>query len=194
MRTLGAVVLLALLVSACAQEYQTFEAPPLDFSDRRPLLLRVDQVRVQSTGPASMPVEPGAAVPIPPEEAARQMLEYRLRAAGGAGAIQATILEADVTERPLEPKGGFRGYVVNEAVAELQGRLKVRLDRLDEQGAPVGSLSTAVMRTAAIPEDATFVRRQEIAYELVRNLVNDLDVGLISNLQQSFATLIAPPA
>ena len=29
-------------------------------------------------------------------------------------------------------------------------------------------------------------------YELVRDLVNDLDVGLVSNLQQSFSTLLAP--
>ncbi|MDX1540234.1 MAG: hypothetical protein R3349_02410 [Geminicoccaceae bacterium] len=186
------LLMLALITVGCAQTYQTFDPPPLDFTSRPPLLLRVDQVRIQSTAGATTAAGPEAAVPVAPEQAVREMLEYRLRAAGGVGLVQATILEASVAERPLEPEGGLRGYVVEEPVAELLGRLKVRLERLDERGEPVGSLSTAVTRTAAIPESATFVRRQEIAYELVRDLVNDLDVGLISNLQQSFPTLIAP--
>jgi hypothetical protein len=191
MRTAPLALLIAILLGGCTQEYRTFEAPPLDFSDRRPLMLRVDEVRVQGA-----PELPAAAVqataPVPPEVAARQLLEYRLRAVGGAGAVQATILEASVVEQALETAGGLRGYVVKEPVARLVGRLKVRLDRLDERGEVVSSLSTAVSRTAAIPEDATYARRQEIGYELVRDLVDDLDTGLVANLQQSLSTLIAP--
>lgn len=191
MRSKAWGVALLLLLGGCGQSYETFEPPPLDFSERQPLFLRVDEVRIQST--AAAPGEGrGSAMPVPPEEAARQMLDYRLRAAGGAGAVQATILEASVVEEPLETEGGLRGYVQEEPVARLRGRLKVRLDRLDERGEVVSSLSTAVSRTASIPESATYVRRQEIGYELVDQLTQDLDVGLMQNLQQTFAALIAP--
>ena len=185
------LALLALFVLGCSETRESVTPPALAFTSRPPLLLRVDEVRIQDARGASAGV-PEAAVPVPPEQAVRDMLQYRLRAAGGVGAVQATILEASAVESPLEQAGGLRGYVVEEPVAELLGRLKVRLERLDEGGEPVGSLSTAVTRTAAIPESANYARRQEIAFELVQDLVNDLDIGLVSNLQQSFTTLIAP--
>jgi hypothetical protein len=190
MRGKARAVALLLLLGGCSQSYETFDPPPLDFSERQPLFLRVDEVRIQST--AAVADSPSSAMPVPPEEAARQMLAYRLRAAGGAGVVQATILEASVVEEPLETAGGLRGYVQEEPVARLRGRLKVRLDRLDERGEAVSSLSTAVSRTASIPESASYVRRQEIGYELVDQLARDLDVGLMQNLQQTFATLIVP--
>ena len=194
MRIINPTVLL-LFLTGCGQTYQSFEPPPLDFGASPPLMLRVEEVRVRSVaevpGAAS---EPEAPVPVSLEAATRQLIDHRLRASGGAGAVQATILEADVSEEPLTTRTGLRGYVVEEPVARLVGRLKVRIDRLDENGEVVSSLSTAVSRTAAIPEDATYVRRQEIGYDLVRDLVRDLDAGLVANIRQSLPTMIAPPA
>lgn len=188
----ASAALVLLLLAGCGQSYETFEPPPLDFSERQPLFLRVDEVRIRTTVAAPDGSGRTAAMPVTPEEAARQMLDYRLRAAGGAGAVQATILEASVVEEPLETAGGLRGYVSEEPVARLRGRLKVRLDRLDERGEVVSSLSTAVSRTTSIPESASYVRRQEIGYELVEQLTRDLDIGLMQNMQQTFVTLIVP--
>lgn len=195
MRTLGPALLVLLVIAGCARTYESFQPPPLDFGASPPLTLRAGEVRIRSLAETPAAEErPEAPVPVSLEAAARQLLEHRLEAAGGPGAVQTTILEADVVEEPLTTRSGLRGYVVQEPVARLVGRLRVRVDRLDENGAVVSSLSTAVSRTAAIPEDATYVRRQEIAYDLVQNLVRDLDAGLVANIRQSLPTMVVPPA
>ena len=186
------IVALALL-GACASDYETFEPPPLDYSDRQPLSLLVDRVAIDSVyRPAGAPPYVDHALPLTPEAATRALLEQRLQAAGGTDRLQAVILDASVQEEALETTSGVRGYLTTETAARLHGRLKVRVDRLDPTGTVVGSVSTAVARSRGIPESIGYAERQVIAYELVRDLVDDLDAGLMANLRESFADLVRP--
>jgi hypothetical protein len=180
------VAMLALL-GACASEYETFAPPPLDFSDRQPVSLQVERVAIDS---AYLPAGPSPALPLHPEEATRALLKQRLRALGGTDRLQAVILDASVQEEALETTPGVRGFLTTEMEARLVGNLKVRVDRLDPTGAVVGSVTTAVTRSRGIPEGVGYAERQRIAYELVRDLVNDLDGGLMANLRESFGGLI----
>lgn len=182
------IVAMALL-GACATEYETFEPPPLDFSDRQPLSFLVDRVAIDSI---YRPAASSPALPLTPEAATRALLEQRLRAVGGTDRLQAVILDASVEEEALETTSGVRGYLTTETAARLHGRLKVRVDRLDPTGTVVGSVSTAVARSRGIPEGVGYAERQRIAYELVRELVDDLDAGLTANLRESFTALVRP--
>lgn len=187
------LVVATALLGACAGEYETFEPPPLDFSDRQPLSLLVDRVAIDSVyRPAGAPPYVDHALPLTPEAATRALLEQRLRAVGGTDRLQAVILDASVQEEALETTSGVRGYLTTETAARLHGRLKVRVDRLDPTGTVVGSVSTAVARSRGIPEGVGYAERQRIAYELVRDLVDDLDAGLMANLRESFGALIRP--
>jgi hypothetical protein len=187
------LVVAAVLLGACASEYETFEPPPLDFSNRQPLRLAVDRVAVDSVyRPAGAPPYVDHALPLTPEAATRALLEQRLQAAGGTDRLQAVILDAAVEEEALEPASGVRGYLTTETAARLQGRIKVRVDRLDPAGTVVGSVSTAVARSRGIPEGVGYAERQRIGYELVRDLVDDLDAGLTANIRESFGALIRP--
>ena len=181
------------LLGACASEYETFEPPPLDFSNRQPLRLAVDRVAVDSVyRPAGAPPYVDHALPLTPEAATRALLEQRLQAAGGTDRLQAVILDAAVEEEALEPASGVRGYLTTETAARLNGRIKVRVERLDPTGKVVGSVSTAVARSRGIPEGVGYAERQRIGYELVRDLVDDLDAGLTANIRESFGALIRP--
>jgi hypothetical protein len=181
------------LLGGCASDYQTFNPPPLDFSDTPPLNLAVDRVMVDSVyRPAGAPLYVDHALPLTPEAATRALLEQRLRAVGGTDRLQAVILDASVREEALETASGVRGYLTTESAARLEGRLKVRIDRLDPAGTVVRSISTAVARTRAIPEGVAYAERQRIAYELVRDLVNDLDAGLSANVRESYVELVRP--
>jgi hypothetical protein len=181
------------LLGGCAGDYQTFDPPPLDFSDRQPLDLAVDRVAIDSIyRPAGAPPYVDHMLPLTPEAATRALLEQRLRAVGGTDRLQAVILDASVREEALETTSGVRGYLTTESAARLEGRLKVRVDRLDSAGMVVRSVSTAVVRTRAIPEGVAYAERQRIAYELVRELVDDLDAGLSANVRESYAELVRP--
>jgi hypothetical protein len=178
-------------LGACTGDYQTFEPPPLDFSDRPPLDLAVERVAIDSAyRPAGEPPYVDHLMRVSPEAATRALLMQRLRAVGGVDRLQAVILDAAVEEETLEPATGLRGYLTTEAAARLHGRLKVRIDRLDPGGSVTGSVSTAVERTRAIPENVGYAERERIGYELVLALVDDLDAGLVANIRESFGGLV----
>ncbi|MGH6920827.1 MAG: hypothetical protein ACREJ0_24355 [Geminicoccaceae bacterium] len=192
LRGVIAAVATGLLV-ACSSSYETFRPPPLDFSDRAPLRLAVERVTVQSAyRPRDTAPYVDNQMPIKPEDAIRQMLEARLVAAGGAGSIQSVILDASVKEEELETQSGLRGFFTTEPAARLEGRFQVQVDRLSATGAVLKSVSTAVTRTASIPENVGYAERQRIGYELVRDLVEDLDQGLTANVRANFADILVP--
>jgi hypothetical protein len=179
------------LVAACAGDYQSFEPPPLDFSDREPLDLAVERVIVESAyRPAGEPPYVDHVMPVSPEAAARALLTRRLHAVGGVDRIQATILEASVQEEALETATGVRGFLTTEAAARLQGRIEVRVDQIDPAGMVVRSVSTTVERSRGIPEGVGYAERERIGYELVRDLVDDLDAGLSANVRSGFPDLV----
>jgi hypothetical protein len=181
------------LLGGCAGDYQTFDPPPLDFSDQQPLDLAVDRVVIDSVyRPAGAPPYVDHVLPLTPEAATRALLEQRLRAVGGADRLQAVILDASVQEEALDITSGVRGWLTTESAARLEGRVKVRVDRLDPAGMVVRSISTTVERTRAIPEGVAYAERQRIAYALVRDLVDDLDAGLTANVRESYAELVRP--
>lgn len=176
---------------ACTGNYETFQPPPLDYSDREPLELAVERVVVDSAyRPAGVPPYVNHVMPVSPEAATRALLTQRLRAVGGTDRLQAVILDASVQEETLEPASGVRGYLTTEPAARLQGRIRVRIDRLDAAGMVRRSISTAVERTRAIPEAVGYAERERIGYELVQDLVDDLDAGLSANIRESFADLV----
>jgi hypothetical protein len=181
------------LLGGCAGDYQTFDPPPLDFSNRQPLDLAVDRVTIDSVyRPAGAPPYVDHVLPLTPEAATRALLEQRLRAVGGTDRLQAVILDASVQEEALDTTSGVRGWLTTESAARLEGRLKVRVDRLDPAGVVVRSISTTVERTRAIPEGVAYAERQRIAYAFVRDLVDDLDAGLTANVRESYAELVRP--
>jgi hypothetical protein len=192
LRGVIAAVATGLLV-ACSGSYETFRPPPLDFSDRTPLRLAVSAIAVESAYRArdTAPYVDNL-MPLKPEDAIRQMLEARLIAAGGTGSIQAVILDASVKEEELETKSGLPGLFTTEAAARLEGRFQGQIDRLSATGEVLKSVSTAVTRTSAIPEGVGYAERQKIGYDLVRNLVNDLDEGLTTNVRANFADILVP--
>ncbi len=193
MRPLVAVLLWCLWVAGCAGDYQTFEPPPLDFGDRPPLRFAVGAIDIQSAyQPKGAPPYVDHTFALTPEAAIRQLLEHRLQAVGGPGRLQAVILDASVTERKLETKTGIQGYLTTEPSARFEGRLKVRIDHLDDAGNVQGSISTTATRTKALPEDIGYAERQRLGYELVRDLIADLDAGLTANLHETFAGLLHP--
>jgi hypothetical protein len=181
------------LLVACTGSYEPFRPPPLDFSARPPLRLAVQTVSVQSAyRPRDVAPYVDNVMPVKPEDAIRQMLEARLVAAGGEGRMQAVILDASVKEEELATQSGLRGFFTTEPAARLEGRFQVQVDRLSATGAVLKSVSTAVTRTASIPENVGYAERQKIGYELVRNLVDDLDQGLTANVRANFADILVP--
>jgi hypothetical protein len=184
-------LVLGLVATACAERYESFEPPPLSYADRMPIRLRVSAVLIESAfrSPRRPPFVEHTLV-LTPEAATLALLEQRLEAVGGPGTVRAVIVDASVREQSLELEGGITGYLTTEVASRLEGRISVRVDRLAPDGEITSTVSTAVTRSRGIPEDTGYADRQRIGYELVLDMVEDLDTGLLSNLQESFGDVI----
>ena len=181
------------LLAGCAGDYQSFQPPPLDLSNQPTLRFAVDQITVESAyQPAGAPPFIDHTLAVTPEAALRAYLEQKLAAVGGPGRLHAVIIDASVKEIALETQRGVRGLLTTEASARLDGRLRVRVERFDGAGNPLGSVGTTASRSRAVPEDAGDATRQRIAYELVRDLIDDIAGGLASNLRDTFADIVRP--
>ena len=192
MRALAGLLLITVL-AGCAGDYETFQPPPLDLSDQPVLRFAVDEISVESAyRPAGAPPYVDHTLALTPEAAVRSYLEQKLQAEGGPGRLQAVIVDASVQEQGLETQGGVRGLLTRESSARLDGRLRVRVERYDGAGNPRGSVGTAATRSRALPEDVGYAERQRIGYELVRDLVNDLAIGLAANLRETYADILRP--
>jgi hypothetical protein len=186
-------LLLTLLLAACARDYQTFQPPPLDLSRQPVLRFAVDQISVESAyRPAGAPPYVDHTFALTPEAALRSYLEQKLQATGGPGRLQAVILDASVQEERLTTQGGVRGLLTKEPGARFDGRMRVRVERYDGAGNPVGSVGTAATRSRALPEDVGYAERQRIGYELTEDLVDDLAAGLGANLRENFTEILRP--
>jgi hypothetical protein len=188
------LALLLLGLAGCAPErHAAFTPEPFDYGDRAPLRLAVERVDVVSAyRPRGAPPAVEHTFATTPEAALRELLEQRLRAVGGSGTIQAVILDAQVVSQPLESSSGLAGRLSTQAGERYTGRLRVRADRRDATGAVVSSVSTTVSRSRNLPADAGFAERQRIGWELTRDLVDDLDAGLMASLEESFAGALRP--
>jgi hypothetical protein len=189
MARVAVLVALLLGLAGCAGDRPaTFTPEPFDFGDRAPLRLAVERVDVVSAyRPRGAPPAIEHTFAITPEAAVRELLEQRLRAVGGSGTVQALILDAQVVAQPLERPSGLAGRLATQPAERFTGRVRVRADRRDATGAVVSSVSTTVTRSRNLPADASFPDRQRIGWELTRDLVDDLDAGLMASLQESFA-------
>ena len=186
-------LLLITLLAGCAGDYETFEAPPLDLGGQPPLRFAVDAITVESAyRPAGAPPFVDHTLALTPEAAVRAYLEQKLQAVGGPGRLHAVIVDASVREEALETQGGVRGLLAREPSARLDGRMRVRVERLDGAGNPLGAVSTAASRSRSLPEDVGYAERQRIGYELVTALLDDLATGLAANLRETFADILRP--
>lgn len=192
MRVLRGLLLITLL-AGCAGDYETFQPPPLDLGGQPPLRFAVDAITVESAfRQAGAPPFVDHSLALTPEAAVRAYLEQKLQAVGGPGRLQAVIVDASVREVALETRSGVRGLLTREPGARFDGRVRVRVERYDGAGNPVGSVGTAASRSRSLPEDVGYAERQRIGYELVQALVDDLATGLAANLRETFADILRP--
>lgn len=180
------VLLLAL--AACSPErIETFDAPPLSYQNRVPIPLAVAEVKIETRyqapdGPSGIE----ASLPVTAEAATRALLRQRLEAAGTTGGALALIEDALVIEEVVGPFGEPGGKPDATAQTRLSGRIQVRVIEVDASGRQIGAVTTAVTRTVAVPRNATATQRQASGYAMVRDLVDDLDRGLIENIYRNF--------
>lgn len=175
-------LVIGVLVGCQAEPVPQFRE--LTYANLPAIRLEVDQVEVIDAyrSPLQAPnVE--HRFPTPPGSAARRWAEDRLVAAGGPGARAVfTILDAAVTETPLEPTSGVKGFFTRDQSERYDATLAVQLEVFDATGARRATTSATARESRTVREDLTLNAREQIWFDMTEALMNALNGQLEANI------------
>ena len=150
--------------------------PPLSYEFLTPLRLNVAEVEVRDESP---PVrgEPSASAPVPPAVALRQMATDRIKAGGSSGRAVFVIHDAAIE-------------TVSGGVA---GSMAVELDIVLADGTRAGFAEARVERRRSGVRHATPQSTRSELYELVRQMMDDMNVELEFQVRRSLRDWLQVP-
>lgn len=183
------VALVAVLIGGCANQAPVQVLPELRYNMMAPLNLDVGRVEVVSAYQAPFK-EPNVEhlMPVPPERAAMQWANDRVKAVGGGGrTARFVIRDASVVEKKLSMDEGFTGLFKKEQSERYEGKLDVVLEIRDDHGRVIGEAAASGWRSRTIGEDVSVAQREKMWYELTQALVGDISNLLEANMRQYIA-------
>lgn len=157
------------LLTACA-EYDLKEAPGYQFTKEQPIRLNVEKFKVINT-------------PIGTEAQTTKNLRLGLEGWGTSRFI---------------PNGHEKSaiLIVEEAkllthLKEYDGKIRVKLEILDDRGFIIGSAHASVVRTLKLPVDLSKEERAEQLKRFQEEMINDIDRQITKELVQHLPTYIS---
>ncbi|MEO5374859.1 MAG: hypothetical protein H7840_11355 [Alphaproteobacteria bacterium] len=186
------VVVVAVLMVGCSSPPPPIQVlPDLRFTDKPPFSLDVARIEVVSAYKAPFK-EPNIEhlMPVPPERAAMNWANDRLKAVGRANTARFIVRDASVVEKSLKVDEGVSGLFKKEQSERYEGRLEVVLEIRDEHGRVVGEASASAWRSRTVPEDITIAQREKMWYELTQALAGDMNTLLETNMRQYIARFL----
>jgi hypothetical protein len=176
----------ALVVSSlasCLATAPTLVFPELTFQHLKPLSLNVAKLEIVSAYKPSMSApNVDHLFHMSPAGALRRWTEDRLRAVGKNGLARFTILEASVTETPLDMKKGIIGAFTKDQSERYDATLEAKLEIFDDDGLSIGFARAKATRSVTVREDASVNQREQVWFRLTEELVRDIDTELETNI------------
>lgn len=126
-------------------------------------------------------------MPVTPEKAIRTWAADRLQTTGvGSDTLRVMIDDASVIETPLDTEGGVRGFFTDQQDIRYEARAVVAVQIVDARGQVRAEANTTVQRVRTLSEKASLAEREQMWFELVERLMQDVDSQLSSGIRRYF--------
>ena len=172
-----AIVLLAMAVSACETPVPARNFPEISFKHKTPYKIDVEAVEIEV-----MPQTPPAKgtlvkeLPVPLTVVAEAWAAQRLQAVGKSGTAVVRIEKAEMVEEKLKKTGGIKGAFTTDQTERYSGQLQVSVSIADIRGLALARAGATRSRTIA--EDATLAEREKLWFSMVESLGRDMDAEM----------------
>jgi hypothetical protein len=124
--------------------------------------------------------------PTSPAQAARDWAAARIGAAGVTGSVRVVIQNASVVKIDLPVRTGVGGLFFNEQDVRYEAVLEISIEY--RRGLFVtSSVRTEVMRSRTAPESISVAERNQLFFNLIEDLLADLDTEMVRNIAQYMA-------
>jgi len=194
-RFLGAVVAaLVFTLGACetvAPQRPVY--PPIVFQDQPRIRLDVGEIKVESRyrAPGSPP-NVDHLFPVSLLEAAQRWPNDRLAAAaaGSGNRAEFVILDASVVAVPLKTTSGLTALITKDHNERYDARITVEMRILDGFGGVAASARAEAVRSRSVREDITLRERDQVWYEMTRDIMRELDRQLLQTIKTALVPYI----
>ncbi len=191
-RVAGALAGLAtLLVAACETAPKGPTYPDIRFTDAAPIAFQAGSLDVTSTWQSPLK-EPNVEhrFPVSIEQTAKNWANDRLKAAGGAAGMRYTVIEASAIEEDLKKTTGIKGAFTTDQTERYTAKITVKLEVFNNATGSAGEATVTVQRHQTVGEDYTVNQRNQIWYDLTRDLAKDLDAKMEAEIRKNLGLFL----
>jgi hypothetical protein len=183
------VFLMALLaLSGCAPAPQALNYPPIRFNNSSPITLDVAIIDVVDEYQSPLaPPNVEHLFPVIPLDALHQWVEDRVRASGKDKRLQVIIKDASVVEEKLPLTKGVKGVFTNDQAARYTGRIALEMRIYGDRAVSLASTQINATRSHTLAEGASVAQRDQLFYNLTKQMMADVNAELEKNIQQYFS-------
>ncbi len=186
----AAAVLLAAL-AACETPPPPVGYPEITFTHLPPIGLDVAEVEfVQDYLPPQAPPNVDHLFPVLPSAVARRWAADRIRAVGVSRRARVILVNAAVTETPLEKTTGLTGVFTTDQAARYDATVEVRIEIVGGRGEALGHARAVARRSRTVPENITLNDRDKVWFDLTEALMRDLDKELELTIRRYLAKFV----
>lgn len=178
------MVLVTLVLFGCQQAPRPMPAPSLSFTAPKIALnvQAIDVFRDDEATTALPRVE--RYIPITFETAVRDWVKNRFTASGQIGRAVVILKQGTMTEKVLRKKRGIEALFTYNQQYQYEGIVHVQIFIEDENGDAKGFAEGKVTRLQTIDEAASPEERQALWAEMLRAIMNDLDIEIEKHLRE----------
>jgi hypothetical protein len=183
-----ALLAVATLLTACADAPKGPSYPQVRFTDKPAISFSASSVDISSTYRAPLR-EPNVdhLFPVSLESTARNWASDRLNAAGGPNRLRYIVTDASAIEEKLDTTKGIKGAFTTDQSERYTAQISVRLEVINSHGNVVGEAEVTVKRSHTVAEDYTVNQRNQIWYDMNRDLGADLNEKLEAEIVKSLS-------
>ncbi len=190
----GFVVLaMGLLLAACSNKPPpSSNFPPVSFTDLKPYSFNVARVEIvpQFTS-SSNPPHIEFSMPISPENAFKRWVEDRIKPVGTKGILRVIIKDASATDSPIPRDPNASQLFNTEQTSRIDMSLNVSLQILDDRQFVTAEVTGQAGRNRTLPEDIKLNQRDKILYDMVVDLVRNLDSQVDPQIESTLRPYMA---
>jgi hypothetical protein len=185
-----AIVLAALLLSACETVPARFTPPAFAFeqSQSQPIRLQVGSIEfINHYQPPLRDPQVEHLFLVTPSAAIERWVSSRMVASGGAGVLQITLHEASVTSHALPTTTGVKGLFTDDQDTRYDGKIAVTFRLFDgTSNASRAAGDVEVTRFISLNERATIDMRERRFHQMLDTMMTDFNREAEQRLRQHF--------
>jgi hypothetical protein len=188
LQRLAALLVLPLLLAACATPVEQRNFPDIHYTSQPPIRLNVATIDVtQSYIASNAAPHVDQLFPEQPAKAAAQWARDRLQAVGQGGSLTYDVVDAAAIDTKLPRSTGLSALTSIDQTDQFDLTIAVKVSAVSGDNLHRGTAQATVTRSQTISEKTTPAERDGVWYDMTQQAMDEINAKLESQIDQNLA-------